>query len=325
VPRKLKDADEATREKRKPLTPEYRDELEAGMLQTLRAVERGIDALCSALGQATKATVVVRTDEGSDATMEHVCTTISNVTIPPDDARGTASLIGVVGVPTYVVRLAEEVNAAKARMKACWSTAQRYTTAQPKRDAPGATETVSLARLLLRRIGRTDLSLNAAYRKIPVLERAPTRVVFHLAMTRNIYKVRRATLERLLAESQSEGKQADLARLAACPEVQYAALVSKRYPNHRANVWFPGLDTAGRGRIQTRAELPILYPLGRKTDAPEVVFPKVRPGAPRRTRVDTKVDEVPFLRSIGAHLYKQKKRAKASAASPPPAHAAGRD
>jgi hypothetical protein len=307
LPRRLTDDADRTRDVREPLTPELRDALEAEMLRTLRAVESRVSALCVALSQSLSAKVIVRTGEGGSGRMEDACTAIGTLTIESDDPRGTPSLIGVIGVPAHVVRLAEAVNEAKADMKACWSHAQRYARGQPKVGAPGERETVTLARLLLRRIGQTNLSLNAAYRKIPVLPKRPTRVVFHVAQTRNIYRVTRKTLKNLLATCESPRAAADLQTLEDCPDVQFAAIVSKSYENHRANVWFDGLDTRGRGLIQVRAELPILYPLGRGAASLEVVFPKAGQGSKRRKRADAIVDDEPFLPSISAHRYKPRK------------------
>jgi hypothetical protein len=88
--------------------------------------------------------------------------------------------------------------------------------------------------------------------------------------------------------------------------ITHLALVRDRYQNIRANVLFSRLDSKGRGRIQISAELPLLYAIGRKQEAPEIAFP-APPGAdkdskPKRTRA-SKVEAAPFLRALPVYRY----------------------
>jgi hypothetical protein len=91
-----------------------------------------------------------------------------------------------------------------------------------------------LVRVIFRELQHSDLDLLATYRKIPLLT---GRV------------------------------EAGRTRLARLPEREtHLALVEERYDDVRANVTFQGLDSRNRGRVQVRAELPLLYPLRRSNE-----------------------------------------------------------
>jgi hypothetical protein len=80
-------------------------------------------------------------------------------------------------------------------------------------------------------------------------------------------------------------------------------LVKERYQNIRANILYRHLDARGRGRIQIAAELPLLYPNGRRAEPPEVRFPQaVDADEPRRTR-QSKFEPLPFLEALPVYRY----------------------
>ncbi len=68
------------------------------------------------------------------------------------------------------------------------------------------------------------------------------------------------------------------------PRETHLALAEEHYSDVRANVWFNGLDNRDRGRFQIAVKLPLLYPLGRSKETPEVVCPGTEPGLLLSTR-----------------------------------------
>jgi hypothetical protein len=282
-----------------------RASLEASLERSLRAMERRLDDLCDALGQSLESLVDLDT-QGTDSPMEEVCTAYGQVDLKPlEDKNHSVTRLGVVGVPSRVIVLAERVNEAKLAMKQVWADAQtvKYPAVSVVDDASAVR--VPLPRLVLRRIGRAQLNLMAAYRKVPILPMRPVRVVFACVLTRSVYRRTRRQLETMLQRFDPTIAEKDLKTLAAS-DVKDAALVGKRYPNFRANVWYDGLDANGRGRVQIRAELPMLYPLGRSRRRPEVIYPP--PDAAQRSEEDLRlrkagVESEPFLPLIGAHRY----------------------
>ena len=98
----------------------------------------------------------------------------------------------------------------------------------------------------------------------------------------------------------------DLERLRKLPAREtHLALVKERYTNIRANVWFHGLDARSRGRVMVSAELPLLYPLGRSKELPEIRYPSVEEGTPLEARQRSgKLEPEPFLESLPVHRYR---------------------
>ena len=98
----------------------------------------------------------------------------------------------------------------------------------------------------------------------------------------------------------------DLERLRRLPAREtHLALVKERYSNVRANVWFVGLDARNRGRVMVAAELPLLYPLGRSKELPEIRYPDAEQGARTTPIARTgKLEDKPFLDSLPVYRYR---------------------
>ena len=80
--------------------------------------------------------------------------------------------------------------------------------------------------------------------------------------------------------------------------------MKQHYTNIRANVWFDGLDNRNRGRVMISAELPLLYPLGRSRELPEIRYPAAEEGTPLQARPRTgKLEDQPFLDSLPVYRY----------------------
>ena len=165
-----------------------------------------------------------------------------------------------------VIAQANDVNAAKARLRDQLKVLRPHRVRVPVKDGQGGrvVKSLALVRVILRELQRSDLNLLSAYRKIPVLTGRVSRVVYTRALTRAVYRKSRAEIAALLDASGRTTVPDDRQRLAKLPAQEtHLALAKDRYTNIRANVWFDGLDARNRGRAMVAAELPLLYPRGR--------------------------------------------------------------
>jgi len=171
-------------------------------------------------------------------------------------------------------------------------------------------KSLPLVRVILRELQHSDLSLLAAYRQIPVLTGRVKRVAYTRARTRAVYRKDRAAITMLLQGQDRPGTEDDLARVKRLPAAEtHLALVKEHYANVRANVWFRGLDSRNRGRVLVSAELPLLYPLGRSKETPEIKYPTAEEGTslPARERTG-KLDVEPYLETLSVHRYRPEHR-----------------
>jgi hypothetical protein len=121
-----------------------------------------------------------------------------------------------------------------------------------------------------------------------------------------VYRKSRADIAALLKASNRLTAAGDLARLHQLPTAEtHLALVKDRHSHVRANVWFDGLDRRGRGRAQIIADLPLLYPLGRARDLPEINYPEpdLAPATPSVQR-EGKLEAAQFLESLAVYRYR---------------------
>lgn len=252
-----------------------------------------------------------RSDER--AALASVCAAYSSIDYGMDDEVGTSVVcLGVVGASTDVVRRAQAVNAAKASLKAVCAPLQRIRTRVPQ---GAGTKAIPVIRAVLRGIQRSDLNLLAAYRRIPILERAPATITYTRARTRAVYRKSVEDIHALLINLQGPTAAADRARLSGLGrQERYLAIARAHYDNVRANIVYSTLDRRGRGRVQIAAELPLLYTLGRHQPPPEVRFAApadATTAAPRRVR-QASLEPEPFLHSIPAYRYANAQRRRES-------------
>jgi hypothetical protein len=160
--------------------------------------------------------------------------------------------------------------------------------------------------VILRELQRSDLSLLAAYRQIPILTGRVKRVAYTRARTRAVYRKSRAEIAAMVDATGRPSAADDLARLKRLPATEtHLALVKEHYTNIRANVWFHGLDARSRGRVMVAAELPLLYALGRSKETPEILYPGAEEGSPAPARQRAgKLEEKPFLDSLPVYRYR---------------------
>jgi hypothetical protein len=269
----------------------------------VRTLERSLAELATALAHGD-----VRMDaEGggtASAKRRRVADAYTTIDYGADDAvNETHDCLGVVGAPRELARLAEAVNEAKDEIRRVCAPLSRRRVRVPERAGVSSnTRALRLTRAILRTMQRADMNLLAAYRQIPILERPPLMVAYVRAATRAVYRKSRDAVAEMLEHSDHPHAAEDRARLRACRD-RWFALLEDYAPNVRANVRFDGLDRRGRRRVQVRAELPLLFAMGRTTAWPEIRFP-VGPQAtaPRRQR-EGLLEPAPFLESVRVFRY----------------------
>lgn len=278
---------------------------EPAVSAALRALERALAQLTTALAHED-VRVEVEGGGARERQRRAVVDAYAAIDYGTDDAvNETHDCLGVVGVPRAFLPLAARVNVAKDELKAVCAPLSGRRVRVPIRatGTSGGTQAIPLTRAILRSIERADLNLLAAYRHIPILERAPASIAYVRAQTRAVYrKSRRAVLD-MLDRTDHPLASRDRASVAAVRDPWFA-LVREHAANVRANVVFVGLDRRGRGRVQVRAEVPLLFAMAARSDWPEIRFLESESGEmPVRSRV-SQVEAAPWLAAFQIYRYK---------------------
>jgi hypothetical protein len=289
-------------------TPLDHEEHTLAIAQALRELERRLDLLVQALSHES-APVSVEGARTAREARRLVCETYAIIDYAPDDqANESPVCLGVIGGSAAVIDRAEAVNEAKLELRDRCKAISHLRVRVPVKDGRGGrvVKSLPLVRVILRELQRSDLSLLAAYRQIPILTGRVKRVAYTRARTRAVYRKDRAAITALLQGQDRPGTDDDLARLKRLPASEtHLALVKEHYTNVRANVWFNGLDARNRGRVQVSAELPLLYPLGRLKDIPEIKYPEPEAGTRPEIRQRTgKLEDTPFLETLPVYRYR---------------------
>ena len=271
--------------------------------KALTTLETALERLVEALSHRP----ILGNIEGSTTdrvATRRACEAYSAINYEMDDEIGDSVVcLGVIGAPSDIVKRAQAVNAAKAALKLLFAPLQRVRIRVPVKGS--TTKAIPALRVILRHIQRSDLNINAAYRKIPILSAPPASVTYTRANTRAVYRKTVDQIADMLSNVSSPAAIADRERLSNLDRrTTHLALVRYRYENIRANVLFARLDPKGRGRVQISAELPIVYATGRRSEPPEVKFPNDREKDtnPRRIR-KTRLETAPFLQALPVYRY----------------------
>jgi hypothetical protein len=288
--------------------PANHDDHTLAIASVLRELERRVALLVQALSQesAPVNAEAARTDREARRLICEAYATIDYAT--DDEVNESAVCLGVVGGSAAVIDRAEAVNDAKDQLRARCTALSHLRVRVPVKDGKGGrvVKSLPLVRVILRELQRSDLSLLAAYRQIPILTGRVKRVAYTRARTRAVYRKSCAEIAAMVAATGRLSAAENLKRLQGLPQREtHLAVVKERYTNVRANVWFHGLDTRNRGRVMVAAELPLLYPLGRSKAIPEILYPPAEEGTtpPARQRTG-KLEEQPFLDSIPVYRYR---------------------
>jgi hypothetical protein len=274
--------------------------------RALNSLEAAIGRLVEALAHRPAWVSTEDTHRERDA-IRQICTAYSTIDYAMEDAiESSIVCLGVAGVSADVLKRAEAVNTAKAAFRAIATPLKQIRMRVPVKGDDGPTKAISVIRVILRNIQRSDLNLLAAYRKIPILGAPPVSITYTRARTRAVYRKSLDELYQLLAPMEGPEAAADRARLSTLgPKDKYLAVTKSHYQNIRANITYSRLDTRGRGRVQLAAELPLLYTAGRWPTPPEVNYPAPADEfakQPRRVR-ESALEAAPFLESIPAYRY----------------------
>ena len=288
-------------------TPNLQAEHTPALTAALRDLERTLEAFIDALGHDAGPALAAGAATPRES-LRRICGAYASIDYGQDDpANHSPACLGVVGAPAPVLARAEAVNAAKQALRTVCAPLQNLRVRIPMKDRQGGhvVKPHPLVRVILRDIGRSDLNLLAAYRKIPILTGRIARVAYTRARTRAVYRRTRADIAGMLAALDRPGVDADLARLAALPPREtHLAQVKEHYTNIRANVWFDGLDHRNRGRTQVSAELPLLYPPGRSRSIPDVSWPPADADTPERQPRAGKLEDKLFLECLPVFRYR---------------------
>ena len=272
--------------------------------RSLGQLEASLERLVAALAHDAVTTQIESSPSGRSA-IRLACEAYSAIDYRMDDAvSDSVTCVGVIGAGAEILRLADRVNAAKAEFKRICTPLQGIRIRVPVKGDKGPTKAIPAIRVLLRNIQRSDLNLLAAYRKIPVLKATPASVTFTRANTRAVYRKSIEEIDEMVANLGAPTSLKDRQRLATLDRREtHLALVKDRYQNIRANILYAHLDPRGRGRIQIAAELPLLYPKGRRAEPPLVRFPiPANSDEPPRVR-QSKLEPHPFLESLSVYRY----------------------
>jgi len=274
----------------------------------LRELERALEQLTAALSHQAGPASTEHAGSEPQARRQ-ICEAWAAIDYEQDgEVNRSPVCLGVAGANAAVIARATAVNLAKSQLRAVCSALSNLRVRVPVKDGQGGrvVKSLPLVRVILRELQRSDVNLLAAYRKIPILTGRVARVVYTRACTRAVYRKSRDEIAAMLATSIRPGAEEDQAKLAALPAREtHLALVKEHYTNVRANVWFHGLDSRNRGRVQIAAELPLLYPLGRSKETPEIVYPGVEQGGAPSPRARTgKLEDTPYLSTLPVHRYR---------------------
>lgn len=180
------------------------------------------------------------------------------------DERRVVRYVGAVAVTPAALRKAEIVNEHKAALVEAIGVYRRLASKR-ERDSHQVRE-------LLIRLGYARLNLVQTYRKIPILERAPTRIGFTWIMgTKHVETVdREEALRRIPGDVERSGaKLARTRRAVADVQRDGLRLVRPVAPHVRANIVWHEDDERRTACIH--APLPILYRFSPRTSEPEIV------------------------------------------------------
>jgi hypothetical protein len=288
-------------------TPSHEGE-KLAIAVALKDLERALDLFVRALSHES-APASAETAASEREARRLVCEAYATISYAPDDqANESPVCLGLIGGSAAVIGRAEAVNAAKDELREHCKAVQNVRVSVPVKDGKGGqvVKMLPLVRVILRELQHSDLNLLAAYRKIPILSGRVVRVAYVRARTRSVYRKSRAEIAALLDGLDRPGVAEDRARLQRLTAREtHLALVKEHYDNVRANVWFNGLDARNRGRVQVSAELPLLYPLGRSKETPEIKYPQAAEGTrpPARQRTGKLADK-PYLETLPVYRYR---------------------
>jgi hypothetical protein len=209
---------------------------------------------------------------------------------------------GIVAATPRVIAAAHRVNAAKGELIVACNGLRGHTSVK-RFNQEGRPTWVSIhrSRLLLTALGRPNLNLFAAYRKIPILTGIPQRVRFGSRYGYSVGSVTRETIADQLRRRHDADSLEDLRRVDQLPRRETTLALrdnSRLYPF--AGVLFEGFNGQGRTSEDMSTFVPILYPAAGV--APTVLYAGPR-SCPRTNRTGRKICPQQYLKTMRVHRY----------------------
>jgi hypothetical protein len=218
------------------------------------------------------------------------------------DRRAMPGCRGIVAVTPRVIEAADRVNAAKVELKNVFA-GLKGTKYVKRLDQDGRLSRVpvGILRLTVAALGRPNLNVFAAYRKIPILTGRPRRVGFGITHAYTVYPTAREIIADRLRRRCNADSLEDLERVQRLPrhESTLAQLTgSRQFPF--VGVHFDGFDRRGRCYEYLLTGVPILYLATGVTPTVRYVGQTSRP---RRKSSDRKVCPEQYLKTMRVHRY----------------------
>ncbi len=288
-------------------------EFRIDVIDAFESLMAAIDKLCQAI--ETDSALMAWTQHPSLAPNQHrqrACTIIRQLEYTDEQApRETVLCAGFIGASAQTLSLAQGVNLSKERFKKSilalrsvnLAKSDPYLTEKFNTILPRPQQTAHL----LQKLGLARLHLKQCYRKIPILEKAPSKISWTWAHTRAIKKITVAKAEEMLSK---KGKipaiEMQLQKLQSLSPREPLAIVQDLAPHLRANLVFQQENALERHMI--KGPLPVFFPCTVETPRPQFnpPLPKQEKDATRSKRCDIKIESTPFIPAIRAHRYIQK-------------------
>ncbi len=291
------------------------DEHKPLIAERLRSLERLLAAFGSTLAQeATPAVVfnpvteqdvedapVLRYDE-LDAGRSRETAVVAYTQLDygmRDRVNRSIRCYGALGVPRRIINDARVINRAKSELKDAFrAIAGKRVRTTVKDELSNDTVTVKeLSNVILRQLQRSSLNLLAAYREIRALDETPQSIHFMQTLTRSVPRKTAAALLMQLRGRDDALAIADRERLKALPPNEYLVSPKAPYPRMRAHVFGRKLDADGKpARRIVLAEVPVLYPINKRTRPPDLIKPAIRGKA--RKHPKSYIEEDEYVRTL---------------------------
>jgi hypothetical protein len=268
-------------------------------LRNLESALAGLDELLS----TDHSWVSIDGESTSSGAMAKVRTALTEM--DDDESRDRKSIPGcrgIVAVTPRVIVAAQRVNAAKVELKAACTTLRGPTSVKrPDHDGHLNWVRIYRQRLAVTALGRPNLNLFAAYRKIPILTGQPRRVRFSFTASYMIRSMPREVIASRLQRIDDPDSIEDLLRVQRLPQSETTlALLKTPLPFAHATVSFDGFDAQGRCHLFLVTAMPILYLAA--GPAPTVYYARPRTRPPRRSPARAICPDQ-YLKTMRVHRY----------------------
>lgn len=220
---------------------------------------------------------------------------------PSPDRRALPGCRAIVAVTPRVIAAACSVNNAKTELQAVCKGLRGMVYVGMTCRNDRVTRNPSRLSLALEAVGRPDLNMFAAYRKVPILTGAPRRVVLTIRQSRAVYRTPRDTIANRLRSRSDADSIDDLSQIQQLQQSEATlALLTTSRPFPEAGVWFDGFDARGRSYFNFATGMPIIYVAAGATPAVEY---KGSTHSPSRKPVVVSVCPNQYLKTMRVHRY----------------------